>query len=103
MTLNTSPARMAAPNHVHMPHSAPDFATTTAAAGCDAGSAVATGAVVGAVVAPDACCVVAAGLYAANSSGLFGSTFVPAGAICVATVNVGLRGGRQTESSQIWY
>src|SRR5687767_14489457 len=115
MTLKSSPARIAAPNHVHMPHSESDFFATAplagfvvaapASAGAAVGCEVATSTaatVVGAVVAATADCV-AGGVYAANNSGLFGSTFVPAATIFVSALNVGRFGGRQTLSSQIWY
>src|SRR5829696_8560031 len=97
MTLKSSPARIAAPNQVHMPHSAAAALTMT---GCDvaaSGAVAPAGAVAGAAVATK----VAGGVYAANSSGRFDSGFVPAGAIAVSTLNAGRRGSRQTWSSQI--
>src|SRR5690349_16090650 len=98
MTLKSRPARMAAPNQLHIVHSFSAFAMT---AGFDVGTAArGTGAVVVVAVAD----VVAGGFasvggaYPANSSGLWGSNFVPAGAMLVSTLNGGRRGCRQTRS-----
>src|SRR4051812_40219907 len=100
MTLKSSPARTAAPNHVHMVHSVVAFATLPArAGGGDAAvvAATALGALVAFAIAV-ACAFtsVGKGVYPANSSDLFASNFVPAGAMLLSTLNLGRRGGRQT-------